>query len=94
MWHVEGECGRGLLGHSGRMEGFPWGEILLYNLKDGEEGSRSIFLHFSFYLLPGVLFFLFHNKQQIAPYKDLISVVHTERIETDILHFPRVRLYF
>ena len=63
-------------------------------LKDGEEGSRSIFLHFSFYLLPGVLFFLFHNKQQIAPYKDLISVVHTERIETDILHFPRVRLYF
>lgn len=39
MWHVEGECGRGLLGHSGRMEGFPWGEILLYNLKDGEEGA-------------------------------------------------------
>ena len=49
-------------------------------LKVSEEGSGSIFFHFSFYLLPGVLFFLFlfHNKQQIAPYKDLISVVHTE----------------
>lgn len=50
-------------------------------LKDREEGGGgSSFFHFSFYLLHGVLLFLFifHNKQQIAPYKDLISVVHTE----------------